>query len=157
MDWGVREYRDTPPTYINVNPVAPQYFEQLDRLYMRAYEIAGISQLSAQAKKPMGLNSGVALREFHDIETRRFMQVEQRWEDFFLSVAHHMVDCARDAAERGDGSLEVLAAGDKEVARIKFKDVSIDIDKYRLRAYPTSLLPETPAGKLQTIKELAQV
>jgi hypothetical protein len=41
--------------------VSPETFAQIDVLYNRAFEIVGISRLSAQAQKPPGLNSGVAL------------------------------------------------------------------------------------------------
>jgi hypothetical protein len=41
----------------------PEVYNHLDRLYQRAYEISGISELSATGKKPAGLESGAALQD----------------------------------------------------------------------------------------------
>ena len=56
--------------------ISQDLFMHLDRLYNRSFEIAGISQLSAQSSKPSGLDSGRALREFSDIESERF---QRKW------------------------------------------------------------------------------
>lgn len=62
--WGIIEYAGTPPTFYVPKTVSGEIFSHLDRLFSRAYEIAGVSVLAAQSKKPAGLESGVALREF---------------------------------------------------------------------------------------------
>lgn len=157
QDMAIRTYKNQPPILLAPSPVSPEYFSHLDRLYQRAFEIAGISQLSAQGQKPAGLNSGEALRVYSDIGSQRFQHINQRWDKFHLDVAELMIETARDIEARGDGDLAVMAHGDKEIEEIRFSDVSIDKDKYSMRVWPTSLLPDTPAGKLQTIKELAEI
>lgn len=157
QDAAVREYVGQIPTTTTPPPVAREYFEHLDRLYARGFEIAGISQLTATSQKPAGLNSGEALRTYHDIGSQRFQHVGRRWEQFHLDVAEAIIDCARDIEGRGEGELEVLAQNDRDVESIKFSEVSIESDKYSMRVFPTSLLPDTPAGKLQTLRELADI
>ena len=53
--WGVIEYAGTPPQFFVPKTVSGEIFSHLDRLFNRAYEIAGVSQLAAGAKKPAGL------------------------------------------------------------------------------------------------------
>mgnify|MGYP003112682629 FL=1 len=153
--WGVIEYRGTPPQFFVPRTVSGEIFSHLDRLFNRAYEITGISQLAAQSKKPAGLESGVALREFQDIETERFMITAQQYERVFLDAARQMIDIAREAAERGD-NFEVISHGDKFIEKIKWKDINLKDDQYVMKIYPTNLLPTTPAGKLQKVIEMLQ-
>ena len=153
--WGIVKYNGTPPTMVAPRTTSPEVFAHLDRLYSRAYEIAGISQLAAQSKKPAGLDSGIALREFQDIETERFMIVAQHYEKMFLEAAEQMIELARDISKRGN-AYEVLSHGDKDIQSIKWSDIDLERDQYVMKVYPTSLLPTTPAAKLQKVIEMVQ-
>lgn len=152
----VNTFTNQPPVNLTLGVVPPELFQQVQYLERKAYEIEGVSQLSASSLKPAGLNSGEALKTYNDIGSQRFQHVGQRWEHFFVrQVAELVLDCAREIEERGDGDLEVLAQGDKDVEAIKFSDVSIERDKYVTKSWPVSLFPDTPAGKLDTIEKLA--
>ena len=153
--WGVIEYTGTKPDFHVPRTATGEVFSHLDRLFGRAYEVAGISEMAAQAKKPAGLDSGVAIREFSDIHSERFMLVAQAYENLFLTAARQMIDVARDIDEQGN-TYEVISHGDKYIERIKWKDISLEEDQYVMQIYPTALLSTTPAAKLQTIQEMAQ-
>jgi hypothetical protein len=153
--WGIIEYEGQPPRFFVPQTVAGEVFSHLDRLYNRAYEISGISQLSATSLKPAGLESGVALREYSDIETERFVIVGQAYESAFLEVARQMIDLAKDVSEEGK-TYEVISYGDKDIEKIKWSDINLREDQYRMKVYPASLLPTTPAARLQTVIEMAQ-
>ena len=72
------EYTGTPPV-VNVGQAASgEVYAQFDRLYAKAYETTGISQLSAASLKPEGLNSGRAIREYNDLQTDRFAVIASR-------------------------------------------------------------------------------
>lgn len=62
----------SPVTVATPAFVDPQNIEWLSALKQDAYELVGISQLSATSKKPAGLNSGIALQSMEDIESDRF-------------------------------------------------------------------------------------
>ena len=153
--WGIVEYEGQPPRFFVPQTVAGEVFSHLDRLYNRAYEISGISQLSATSLKPAGLESGVALREYSDIETERFVIVGQAYEAAFLEVARQMIDLAKDVSEEGK-TYEVISYGDKDIEKIQWSDIDLREDQYRMKVYPASLLPTTPAARLQTVIEMAQ-
>ncbi len=144
-----------PPQYIVPQTVSPELLAQLDRLYSRAYEIAGVSQLSAQSQKPAGLNSGKAMREFNDIESERFQAAGLRYEQFFMDSAERILDLARDIHER-EGSFKVMARGAKFVEEIDWSEAALERDKYVMQVMPTAFLPATPAGRLETVQEMLQ-
>ncbi len=123
--------------------------------YNKAFEITGISRLSAAATKPAGLNSGVALREYQDIETERFMLVGQRYEDLFMQAAKHIIDLSKELYEVFP-KFHVVVKTNKFVKKIKWADVDMKEDEFVMDVYPVNMLPSTPAGKLQTIQELIQ-
>jgi hypothetical protein len=144
-----------PPVFHTPTAMQPEYYKHLERLYQRAFEITGISLMSATSQKPTGLNSGEALRAYDDIESERFMVTGQRWEAFYLELAEKFISCSKELYEN-DKKLKVKVAGKKFIDTIKWKDVDMDEDKYSLRIFPTSLLPTHPSGRLSKIQELYQ-
>lgn len=154
-DFAQYEYTGRPPVFQTVASVSAEYFNHLDRLYQRAFEIMGISQLAAQAKKPAGLDSGEALRVYNDIGTKRFQHVGQRWEQFHLDAAECIYDVASDIYAAGE-HLSVLVADDKDVEEIDFADAYLEPGQYVIQPHPVSLLPDTPAGQVEMIMKLAQ-
>tara|TARA_B100000929_G_scaffold252688_1_gene213216 strand:+ start:3171 stop:5108 length:1938 start_codon:yes stop_codon:yes gene_type:complete len=155
--WGVIEYTSPgkPPQFYVPKIMAGEVYSHLDRLFERAYQIAGISEMSAQSKKPVGIESAVALREFSDIQTKRFYDIAARYENLFIHAAVQMIDIAREAAER-DEAYEVVSHGDKYIEKIKWKDINLDKDAYVMKVTPTNMLPNTPAGKLEFVRELLE-
>lgn len=152
---GIIKYAGTKPSYESVGAIAPELFSHLDRLYNRAYEIAGVSQLSARSLKPAGLDSGKALREFNDIESERFLDVAKRYEDFFIECAEVMIDMARDLYADGE-EVKVKVKGRKFIETIDWSEVDLDEDKYMMTCFPTSSLASSPAARLQDVQELLQ-
>lgn len=148
-------YTGTPPTYVTPPIVAPEVYAHLQTLKNAAYEQAGISQLSAAAKKPDGLNSGKALREYNDIESDRFMTIGQAFERFFLDVAKLGISEARSIYGK-DEDFSVKVPGKKFIETIRWEEVDLAEDEYVMKCYPVSSLPQDPAGRLQTIQEYAQ-
>lgn len=153
---GIIKYAGTPPSYAQLGTIPPELFAHLDRLYERAYEIAGISQLAAQAQKPAGLDSGKALREFNDIETERFMAVGVRYEKSFIDATKIMIDYARELDAELEDGYKVKVKGSKFLSTIAWKDVDMDEDMYEMQCFPTSALASTPSGRLQDVQELLQ-
>jgi len=151
---GIVKYVGQPPIEGKLGSIPSELFAHLDRLYNRAYEIAGISQLTAVAAKPQGLNSGKALRAYNDIESERFMAVAQRDEQVALEAAKMFIDLAKEIDEEGEYS--VKAKGKQFLETIKWKDVSMPQDAYRMQCFPVSALSRTPAGRLQDVQELMQ-
>ena len=149
------KYSGTKPSQDPQGIMAPEIYSHLENLYRKAFEIIGISQLSAQSQKPSGLNSGKALREYNDIESDRFLVVGQRWENFFMDIAKQMVGCAKEIYSQ-DKDFSVKVKGRKFLDTIKWSEVDMEEDQYIMQVFPTSLLPTSPEGRLQNIQEMIQ-
>lgn len=148
-------FTGTPPVFGMTNAMPDEIYAHLERLYQKAYEITGVSQMSAQAQKPAGLDSGKALREYSDIESERFALCGQRWERFYMDVAKMVVDLSRDLFSE-DVDMEVNSKAAKWVRRIKWSEVDLDDDRFVMRVYATGILPSTPSGRYDQIVDMAQ-
>jgi hypothetical protein len=148
-------YVGQPPQSYTPTAMHPEVYSHMERLYQKAYEIAGVSELSATGKKPAGLESGAALRTYHDIETERFISVGQRFEKSFMDAAAWFFDLAREIVKES-GSFPVRGIKGHALETTDFKDIELAQEDYILQAYPVSLLPSTPAGRLQAVTELIQ-
>jgi hypothetical protein len=163
---GIIKYSGNPPIPSALGSIPPELFAHLDRLYSRAYEIIGVSQLSANSSKPSGLNSGKALREFNDLETERFMSVAQRYEKAFMDAAKQMISLAKELDEEmrsnesedsdNKSGYKVKVKGKNFIKTIKWKEVELDEDQYVMSIFPTSALSTSPASRLQDVQELIQ-
>lgn len=152
---GAYGFSGQPPIFNTAPAMPPEVYAHIENLYKKAFEIVGISMLSAASRKPSGLDSGVALREYQDIESDRFQLVGQRYEEAHLKAAEIIIDLTKELAEEGKDPYVKTKDG-KSMKLIKWKEVDLKKDQYDMRVFPTSLLPTTPAGKLQTIQELTQ-
>jgi hypothetical protein len=150
-------YSGNAPQYVTPQTVHPEFFSHLRYLIQISYEEAGISQLSATSKLPSGLDggSGKALREYNDLETERFVLNAQAYEASFLETARQFIDLAREIEEDG-GDLEVQAESKKFIDSIKWSDVKMEDNEFIMQMFPTSGLPNTPAGRLKYVEELLQ-
>ena len=147
-------YSTDPPIFITPPAVSPEIYNDKQLLKQTAYQISGVSELSAQAKKPAGLDSGAALREFNDIETQRFSIQAQDYEHFFLEIARQYVKLAKELYS-GTKYTNVWKTHNL-VKRIPWDDVDLEEDMYCMSIEASSILARTPAGRLQGVIELAQ-
>tara|TARA_Y100001963_G_scaffold157656_1_gene254482 strand:- start:1773 stop:3689 length:1917 start_codon:yes stop_codon:yes gene_type:complete len=152
--FGAIKYRGTPPQFFVPRAVGNDMFAHLDRLVERAYEMTGISQLAAQSKKPVGLESGRALREFSDIESERFMVVGQAYEQLFMDAAEQIITLIRDAYVNEDKY--VIASFDSKsgLEKIKWSEIDLEEEEYVIQIRPIGSLPQTPSAKLASVAEM---
>ena len=146
-------YKDKPPIFNTAQAFNAETYNHVDRLFNKAFEITGISQLSANSQKPSGLNSGVALRNYQDIESERFASVHSMYENFFVPQATHMaLDFLDELLEQGIDTTVVMKDGMTQQP-VKYSQVKIDRDSFSVKPYPTAFLPTEPAGKFAQVQE----
>jgi hypothetical protein len=148
----VVEYSGIKPEARVNQVVHPEVFQHMERLYRWAYEVGGISQLSANSRKPAGLDSEPSLRTFHDIESERFQTIGQLYERFVLEVATQTVNLAGKMK-----NFRVVGVNKKFMESFKFSDIRLDDSDYVMKIYPTSLLPTTPSARLARVGEAVQM
>jgi len=152
---GIIHYRGKPPVFQTPQAVSPEIYTYKEALWRRGFEIAGISQMAATSKKPVGLESAVALREYNDIGTQRFSYNAQEYERLAPEAAKRYIDIARDIHGSG-GECKSVFHAKKLVEKICFKEAAIDDGTYKIRLEPASILSRTPAGRSQQVVEWAQ-
>jgi hypothetical protein len=146
-------YSVTPPQYIAPEPVAQEMFHWFSEMVQRAYAEVGLSELTVTSAKPAGLNSGKALREYNDLETERFSALARSYEDFFIDLSELVLLEAKDIQSK-HGRYAVLAPNKNGAELINFKDIDMDQDDYVIQTFPTSMLPKSPAGRLEYVQEM---
>lgn len=149
------KYSGAPPQYIAPSIISPEIYQHLATLIQRAYEVAGVSQLSATGQKPAGLNSGAAQREYQDIQSKRFAEKIRRYERHVLNVAEQTVDCAKELAAKG--KYEVRGVSKKSIEFLDWSEVNLAKTSYVIELFPTSAIPSTPAGKMEWAEDMIKV
>lgn len=132
-------------------------YKHLWDLFQKAFEIAGVSLLDATGAKPAGLNAAVALQEYRDIGTERFVLPGQDYEQLYVDVDRLVIRTGKEMYDGGKGSdVKVRAMGTKFLETIPWSKVDIDENSYELKPWPTSIMPASPAGRLQRVQDLYQ-
>lgn len=148
-------YQGTKPQY-EVAPCVPaELYGQLQRLVEYAYQQSGVSSLSASSQKPAGLNSGVALREYDDLQSDRFASMAKRYEAFYIDLAYQMIDLAKDIAER-DGEYQTIYPSKNKTQQVDLPGADLLKDPFVIQCYDVSSLPKDPAGRLSKVVEMMQ-
>jgi hypothetical protein len=144
------------PSVIAPQAVNPEIYRHLERLYQFAYEIVGASQLTAQAKKPVGLDSGRALMVYEDATSQRFLVPGRGYEQLHVDIGKKVVQVLkRIYSRKPDLKLQWGKSknGKQFLASIPWKDVDMEADQFRLQVYPVSQLPKSPAGRTGQIEQ----
>lgn len=151
------KYSGAPPVFSTPQAMTPEIYQHLERLFEKAFQITGVSQMSAQSKKEPGVESGVALRTLRDVQSERFLLTAQAYEQFFMDAADKIVELSYTIGKSDRSlSVQVVDRKRKRIDEIKWSDVKMDKESFKMQVFPTAFLPTTPAGRLQTVQDLMQ-
>ena len=123
-----------------------QWQALLQQFKQDAYELVGISQLSATSQKPQGLNSGVALSTMEDIESDRF-------ETQLNQIIRAYVDIARLCIKVFDPNEDILPENRLRKS-IKWADIVESESKMTIQFSAAQSLSKDPSTKLQQLQAL---
>lgn len=149
----VIQFGSSPPIWWTPNALSPEVYQQLERHWTRGFESYGVSPQIASGQKAAGTTSGEAIRESLDVQTARFAVLAQRWENLHLDIAMMFIDVCRDLYE-DDPEKVIAAPGTSLLQSIRWKDVDLEEDAFVIQPYPTSLLPQTPQGRIDRVSDL---
>ncbi len=127
------------PQFSTPKPMDNQVLEILIMLWQKSFEIIGVSELSAGGKIPRGLEkaSGAALRSYQQVESERFQIIRSDYESFFIDITKLIIKLV-------DDSMLPNGVSRKDIMELK-EDATI---------WTSSLLPETPSGKLAMVTDM---
>lgn len=153
----ILKYRGIEPKWLNPPIVPVEVYQQTETQIQRAYQLAGVSQLSAAGQKPAGLNAAVAIREYLDIEQDRFAAISEQYQNMYVEALRIAIELIHDAVKDGHTTkYEVKQYGLRRAQVVEWKDLDFDRDRFVLDCFPVSVLPQEPAGRLQTVQEWLQ-
>ena len=148
--FAITEYTGTPPTIATFPTTHPEVFHHLNTLVERAYQIAGVSQLSAGSQKPAGLNSGRAMIVHSNIESERFQVVGRAYENFYIDIDSKIIDISKEMFSRGLKPA-VRVKGKRFLDKLDWDQVDMDKDAYEMRVMPVSSLLNDPVGRTEIV------
>ena len=143
------------PEYIAPTFIQGEISPYIDGLVAKGYQQEGVSQMSASNVKPIGVNSGTALRTYDQIAEDRQLFFSQSVEESRLEVARQMIEVIKDVYKE-KGSYKVSFPNTNFLESVDWADINLNMDEYWLKQFPTSELPEEPMDKLETVQEYAQ-
>jgi hypothetical protein len=158
------EYSGTMPQQEVRPPYAGELARDIEEIYQKAYNEAGISQLSAMSSKPAGLNSGKAIREYSDIESERFQTAGQNRQIAHIEIAKAIIREIEIINQRTKNDVagyraakKTIMSYDKEAGleEFEYKDFDLPSDEYLIQLHNTSMFPQKPEGQLEFAQELA--
>lgn len=146
-------YNGEKPQVIAPGVVHAEVFAHLDRLYQRAYEIAGVSQMSAMLKPPQSFESGRAQLIYEDAEDNRFASVFRAWEDFHMEVLEKDIKLAKSIK-----GYKVKVFGEESFEELNFqKDIGLKDEEYVMRIMPVAYISGTPSEQVNQAERLMKM
>ncbi len=142
------------PTSMPMGTIPPDLYQQIMMYYQKAYEIAGISQLTANSQKPAGLNSGKALETYYEIESDRFQLTGQSYENLVVSLNDITIGLTKIISKKYN--LKSTYYSFDVQKDIDWDDVQLERDQFDIQVFPVNMMPNTPAGKFEFVTQLLQ-
>jgi hypothetical protein len=150
-------YENVPPVFIQNDGKFQGVSASIAEIREQFFSEQGISQMAAEAKKPAGLDSGAAQRAYQDITSQRHQVQAKGFETAYMELVELLEELNERADEESEGGYKVTARTQRGrvplVNEVKWADVALPENKYRLTCFPTSALPATPAGKMAMVSE----
>ncbi len=139
----------SPATVVAPASVNPQLLQRRKEIIESMYNIAGVSQLSAQSKKPSGINSGVMLDTLEDVESERFNFELQNFEAFCMSICEIAIDVFDENAD--------ILPKRKQRPTVSWKAIKEERDYFSIQFSPASSLSNTPKVKMEQVEKLQKM
>lgn len=145
-----------PPTVVAQNAVPSEWWAWRKDTIESAFRELGINELAATGSKPPGVEAGIALRELQDASARRFRPKTQANERFVIECAKLIIRELKDSDDTMNIRAKVKRGSTTYLQEIKWSEVALDDNQYQLEVMPASSLPDTTAGRLQTVQDWYQ-
>lgn len=137
-----------PVMNVTPSPIDPYWQSLMEYYIQKAYEVIGISQLSAMSKKPAGLDSGAALQTMEDVESDRFETQVMQYVNAFIELAKTVIAVIPDTAD--------ILPNTKQSKSFKWSDVKKQSDLFKVQYSAQSALSKDPQEKLKQVLQLRE-
>ena len=141
--------------YLTPQAVPNELFQRENELERIAMERAGIPDMMASGTKPPGIDHAPGMQHLADEASVRHTPAHRAWERMHVQCGINCMDAAREIAEHNP-DFSALYGGEESMERIKIRDVDLGRDRVKFRAWPTNLLPSSPAAKVSNVVFMLQ-
>ena len=153
-----------PPTYVAPQPFHQAQLGALEFFIQKMYDLTGVSQAAATSKSALGPGaSGIALDTQYDIDSDRFRMPQANYARYRLDAAQRYIDAAARAARRRNEAkgerpkyVAVSWKNRDAIERLEYDKVELQEGQYCLQIEAVNFLPDTRAGKLAVVEQLAK-
>lgn len=154
----------TPPTWNAAAPFNPAQMSALDKFLDWMFNLSGVSKANAESRSSLGAGaSGVALDTQYDIDSDRFRIPQGNYARYRMAGAQCYLDASARVARRrqeGKGAKRSWVAttwkSADSIQQLDYDKVVLKEGSYRLRMEPIGFIPDTRAGKLAVVEQLAK-
>lgn len=147
------KYRNVKPDFINAISNPPEIYQWIQWLITNAYQMSGISQMSAGGIKPQGLNSGEAIRQYDAIQEDRFAAFARRYQNVYTDLSYLIIEEATEIVKE-TGEYTTVYPGKNGVSEVDFSSIQLLKDTYKVECFEESSLPKDPAGRQAKLSEM---
>lgn len=153
-----------PPTWVAPQPFNQAQLNALEYFINKMYDLTGVSQAAATSKSALGPGaSGVALDTQYDIDSDRFRMPQANYAQYRLDCSQRFVDAAARVARRREkmkgekkSYVAVSWKARDAIEKLEYDKVSLKEGQYCLRIEAVNFIPDTRAGKLTVVEQLAK-
>lgn len=153
-----------PPVWNAPQPFNAAQLQALDKFIGWMFDLSGVSRANAESKSSLGAGaSGVALDTQYDIDSDRFRMPQANYARYRLDGAQCYLDASARIARRRE-----MSKGEKkswvasswksrdEIQQLDYDKVALKEGTYKLRIEAVNFIPDTRAGKLAIVEQLAK-
>jgi len=149
------KYMGNEPKVVTWQTTHPEVFQQIDRLYQRAFDVAGMSQDTASPGTSS--ISGVSAQTQHEIGTERFAPQAQDFEQLHLTLSKYLIEEAKALSKQSSGKYALPAKNDRNtISVIDWADVDMEKDEYIIQVLPVSSFPQLPGPRQDRVIQMLQ-
>ena len=154
-----------PPVFQAPTPFNPAQLQALEFFIQKMYDLTGVSMAAATSKSSLGAGaSGIALDTQYDIDSDRFRMPQANYARARLDGSQLYIDAACRVAKKRKKDKEgkkrsYVAVSWKNrdaIERLDFEKVQLKDGSFKLNIQAQNFLPDTRAGKLSAVEQLAK-
>lgn len=149
------KYSGVKPSYEVAPCNAPELYNERDKLIQYGFQQSGVSAMQATSQKPMGLDSGEAIRSYDQISDDRFSAISRKYDNVFIDASYLIADKAMDIAKR-DGKYQTVYPNKDGTKEINLPQMTFLSDPFVIQCFNESSLPRDPAGRAAKVTEMVQ-
>jgi hypothetical protein len=145
--------------YLTPQSVPGEYLNRMDKIIAWAERQWGLNDMALSGTKPAGIEHAPALEHLSDELSARHTVRNRAWELFHTDLGQLVIDGHRmlaDHCKRNDEDYSVVFGGDRDLEEIDWTKADLGAAVYRVKCWPTNLLPNTPAAKANKLIQWMQ-